>query len=134
MASSNCIYGHKPERTRQSLLDSCLPSWSSLLTPEWRGRVITPGAFRVHHEHEMAAKRVLGYDSRGQPCFYAHDYRQMDVRSDDDEDFYQALAYSESITAWRLRSGLWLVHRRVEPLGEEGESGSSFGLEARMPG
>ncbi|NEV63792.1 hypothetical protein [Thiorhodococcus minor] len=58
----------------------------------------------------------------------------MDVRSDDDEDLYQALAYSESITAWRLSGRRWLVHRRVEPLGEEGESGSSFSLEGRMPG
>lgn len=134
MASTRCLYGHKVERTRQSPLDACLPSWSSLLPTEWRRRVIRPRTFRVHHEHEIAARRILGYDSRGNACFYAHDYRQMDLRSDDDEDFYQALAYSESMTAWRLRGGRWLVHRRVEPLGEEGESGSSFGVEADMPG
>ncbi|MBK1722026.1 hypothetical protein [Thiocystis violacea] len=134
MARAHCLYGHKPHRTRLTALDDCEPSWSSRLPPRWRRQAIEPRSFRVHREHEILARRVFGDDSQGIPCFYAHDYRQIDLRSDDDEDFYEALAYGESITAWRLRDGRWLVHRQIEPLGDEGASGACFNLEARMPG
>ncbi|QVL50373.1 MAG: hypothetical protein KFB96_08050 [Thiocapsa sp.] len=67
------------------------------------------------------------------PCFQADDYRRLDVRSDDDEEYDLAVAYSESVSAWRLRDGRWLVHRRIEPLGDEDASTSALSIDARMP-
>jgi hypothetical protein len=72
------------------------------------------------------------------PLLPAYDYRRLDVRSDDDEEYYLAIAYSESLSAWRLHDGRWLVHRRVEPLGEEDArpacSASTIGCRAEIDG
>ena len=67
------------------------------------------------------------------PRFQAYDYRRLDVRSDDDEEYYLTVSYSESVSAWRLRDGRWLVHRRVEPLGDEDVATSALSIDARMP-
>jgi hypothetical protein len=87
----------------------------------------------VFRDHEIAARRVVGHDIDDTPCFHAYDYRLLDVRSDDDEEYYLAVAYSESLSAWRLHDGRWLVYRRVEPLGEEDAATSAMSIDDRMP-
>ena len=87
----------------------------------------------MDREYEVPARRVLGYEDGGTPCFCSFDYRLFATRSDDDEDLYEVLVYAESLRAWRLRSGRWLVHRHLQPFGEEGETLTHFGFEARMP-
>jgi hypothetical protein len=104
-----------------------------MLPPEWRDQVVAPRSFRVFREFEIPARRVLGDDGHGQACYSTHDYRLLDPRSDDDEEFYEALAYSESVIAWRLRDGRWLVYRRIESLGAEGGCESRFSLEEHCP-
>jgi hypothetical protein len=81
----------------------------------------------------MPARRIVGHDIDGQPCFQAFDYRLVEPRSDDDEDFYPAVAYSESLSAWRLLDGRWLVHRRIAPLGDDGATTVVSSIEERMP-
>jgi hypothetical protein len=53
------------------------------------------------------------------------------MRSDDDEEFYQVVAYAELLSAWRLRDGRWLIYRLIK---REGERGSGFySFSDRMP-
>lgn len=81
----------------------------------------------------MPARRVVGDDIDGQPCFQVYDYRLVEARSDDDEDFYLAVSYSESVSAWRMLDGRWLVHRRTANLGDDGATSSVLSIEDRMP-
>jgi len=57
----------------------------------------------------------------------------IEPRCDDDEEVYPALTYAQSLKAWRLRNGRWLVHERRQPFGDDGELIRSFGFAARMP-
>ncbi|MFD2112603.1 hypothetical protein [Thiorhodococcus fuscus] len=131
--TSECAYGKHPRRHRRGKSDSCAPSWQNALPQEWRDRVVVPQSFRVFREFEIPARRVFGYDQGGTICYSAHDYRLIDVRSDDDEDFYETLAYAESVVAWRLNDGRWLVNRRIDSLGAEGESENDLQVEDGMP-
>jgi len=96
------------------------------------GKTIVPLSFRVYREYEARALRVIGRDRLGEPCFCACDYRLIELRSNDD-DLYLALTYVESLYAWRLLGGRWLVYRRVQPYGDEGELVAGFTLDERMP-
>ena len=62
----------------------------------------------------MAADRTFGYDVDGLTCYYAHRYALTQSRSDNDEDFYEVIAYGESVHAWRLRDDRWLIHRVIQ--------------------
>ncbi|AGA89668.1 hypothetical protein Thimo_0832 [Thioflavicoccus mobilis 8321] len=123
----------RPSPIPKGLDNGNQPLWWSQLTPAWRHQVVVPHSFHVFEEYEVAASRVLGYDEVGERCFCAYDYRLTDLRSDDDEEFYQAAVYTESLATWRLLDGRWLVYRRVEPLGEDGEVVSGFSISAQMP-
>lgn len=89
------------------------PDWLRFLPDEWRDMVIAPLDFQQHREYEMAAMRCFGYDVDGAACYYAHSYALNESRSDDDEDFYEVVAYGESVHAWRLRDERWLTYRVV---------------------
>lgn len=133
MTSPVCIYGEVPRGPQQDPRQPCQPRWQSLLPECWRAHAVAPRSFRVDREFEVPARRVLGQDAAGEPCFCAYDYRLIELRSDDDEELYSALTYEESVKAWRLRNGRWLVHRRLRPFGEEGETIASFDFADRMP-
>ena len=100
-------------------------AWLAYLPREWREMVIAPLDFVEYHEYEVAASRCLGYDVDGQACYYAHGYALNEPRSDDDEEFYQVVVYSETVHAWRLRDERWLIHRIVHHCGE-GAPGRGF--------
>jgi hypothetical protein len=133
MMNAQCIYGRRPASREPGLAPDCRPSWREDLCPVWLDRVVPPRSFRVYRDHEIPARRVVGHDGNDVPCFQAYDYRRLDVRSDDDEDYYLAVAYSESLSAWRLHDGRWLVYRRVEPLGEEDAATCVLSIDDRMP-
>jgi hypothetical protein len=101
------------------------PDWQAFLPAEWRDMVIAPLDFKQHLEYEMAATRSFGYDVDGAACYYAHSYLLNESRSDDDEDFYEVVAYGESVHAWRLRDERWLTYRVVYA-GGEGSPGRGF--------
>jgi hypothetical protein len=104
MTNAQCIYGHRPAPGERGSGRECRPSWREDLCPVWLDLVVAPRSFRVFRDHEIAARRVVGHDGNDIPCFQAYDYRRLDVRSDDDEEYYLAVAYSESSSAWRLAS------------------------------
>lgn len=133
MTESRCLLGAQAPGPAPLRGQPCRHPWQAQLPSVWRDRVIRPESFRVDREYEVPARRVLGYEPAGTPCFCSFDYRRLATRSDDDEDLYEVLVYAESVRAWRLKSGRWLVHRRLQPFGEEGEEVTSFGFEPRMP-
>lgn len=87
--------------------------WREGLPVQWQDAVVVPLGFRRHRDYKAAARRVLGLDENGEPCYCHHQYRVNALRSDDDEDFYEETLYLESGTSWRLRDGRWLNYRRV---------------------
>lgn len=133
MKTRTCLYGRTPLPRQEGFGSPCRPAWIEHLGPPWLDLVITPRSFRVFRDDDVPARRVIGHDGDDTPCFQAYDYRRLDVRSDDDEEFYIAIAYSESVSAWRLHDGRWLVHRRIEPLGEEDAATSALSIDERMP-
>lgn len=104
----------------------------ALLPPEWRSQVVAAIDIETHREYEMPASRCFGYDADGSRCFYAHDYAVETTRSDDDEEFYRVVAYGETVRAWRLRDGRWLVYRRLQA-GDECEPQRGFFTLADTP-
>ena len=101
------------------------PDWQIFLPDEWRAMVIEPFDFKQHREYEMAAARCFGYDIDGATCYYAHSYALNQSRSDDDEEFYEVVAYGETVHAWRLRDERWLTWRVVHT-GEDSDPRRGF--------
>jgi len=97
--------------------------WQRDLPKEWRDGVVAPLALETYRDYEMAAERSVGRDEDHQPCYCRAQFIVTDVRSDDDEEYYQIAAYAEVLTAWRLRDGRWLIHRLIK---REGERGTAF--------
>ncbi len=102
-------------------------SWRQDLPGEWQDVVVVPLALETYRDYEMAAERIVGRDEDDEPCYCACRFIVTDTRSDDDEEFYQVAAYAESLSAWRLRDGRWLIHRLITRDGERGTSFYSFG-------
>ena len=84
------------------------PDWQQALPAEWRAQAIAPLRFTIHRDYEMPASRTLGYDQDGQTCYYQHTFALGEPRSDDDEEFYEAIVHGEEVHAWRLRDQRWL--------------------------
>lgn len=91
----------------------CRQEWQRHLPKSWRAMVDVPLYFKRFHEHELPANRSLGFDEGDQPCYCAHSVVIPELRSDDDEEYYQVVTYAEQLSAWRLRDGRWLIFRRV---------------------
>lgn len=87
--------------------------WAEGLPHEWRDMVVEPLLYRHYREYEIRAERSIGYDEDDAPCYCAHRFQLSDLRSEDGEEFYEETTYAESLTAWRLRDGRWLIHRVV---------------------
>ena len=87
------------------------PDWQKGLPVEWRVAAVAPLNFSIFREYEIPASRTLGYDEEGQPCYYRHSYVLGELCSDDDEEFYEHIAYGEEVEAWRLRDERWLIWR-----------------------
>ena len=89
------------------------PEWQRGLPVEWRIAAIAPLNFSTFREYEIPASRTLGYDEEGHACYYRHSYVLGELCSDDDEEFYEHIAYGEEVEAWRLRDERWLIWRIV---------------------
>jgi hypothetical protein len=74
-------------------------AWSQNLPPAWKELVVAPVAFDVFREYEIAADRTVGRDEDAAPCYCTSRYLMTDLRSDDDDTFYEALSYAETLTA-----------------------------------
>lgn len=87
--------------------------WLKGLPVSWREVVVSPLAFRRFADYEASAQRIVGRDEDDQPCYCHYQYRLTEIRSDDDEDFYEETIHDEAGISWRLRDGRWLTYRRV---------------------
>lgn len=106
--------------------------WRERLPDEWQEMVLEPVRFEVHRDAELAAERCFGYDARRIACYYAHHYRVTEPRSDDDEEFYVGTLYGESLVAWLLLDGRWLIHRIVRTE-EHGDGRAFYSFSPSMP-
>lgn len=94
---------------RTDRCDVTKADWARHLPESWIDAVEMPLYFEHHSEYEINAQRAVGYDADDQPCFTAHRYQLTRLLSDDDEEFYEVVAYCEELAAWRLRDERWLV-------------------------
>jgi len=116
-----------PARARQS------QRWLSDLPEHLSAWVVAPVSLDVYREYEMQAERVHGRDSANAPCFYEHRYVLTQLRTDDDDMFYEVPVYVEALTSWRLIDERWLVCRTtIDRLGGAGAQ-TEFTLSASMP-
>ena len=117
----------QPNLRRQPATPNEAPTidWSRHLPADWREQVVAPLDFTEHREYEMPASRRFGYDEDGTLCFYAHSYAMTESRSDNDEDFYEVVAYGETVHAWRLRDERWLTYRVIQTA-EDGDAQRGF--------
>ncbi len=88
-------------------------AWMEELPSDLVGLVVAPVSFAIEQEYEIVADRSLGLDAEGRACFCAFRYVQTALRSDDDEIFYEAPVYAETVTAWRLPDDRWLASHKV---------------------
>ena len=116
-----------PARARQS------QRWMADLPVHLTAWVVAPVALQVHREYEMQAERVQGLDRANAPCFYEHRYVLTQLRTDDDEMFYEVPVYVEAVTSWRLLDERWLVCRTT--IDRQGGAGAQtqFTLSTCMP-
>ena len=108
-------------------------SWWQHLPSPLRDVVVAPVRFDVLQDYEIAADRTKGYDSAHQPCFCAFRYVLTQLRSDDDEVFYEAPVYSETLTSWRLPDDRWLVCHTTTGNTDRGEVQTRLSLSNSMP-
>lgn len=80
-------------------------------------QVVQPWTFRQHEDEEALATKLIGLDENGRRCWIRHDYTRVAEGFDIDELPVDAPMAHERRTAWRLRSGHWLVQvDRIERL------------------
>lgn len=105
--------GQRTEKPSASGRCGASDDWLKHLPEAWLGAVEAPLYFKRYREYEISAERTLGYDADDHPCFTAHRYVLTRTASDDDEEFYEVVAYAEEMAAWRLRDERWLIFRSI---------------------
>jgi len=108
------------------------PAWLEHLPDEWLEAIEVPLYFEQYSEYEINAERAVGYDADDRPCFATHRFLLTSLVSDDDEEFYEVVAYAEEMVAWRMRDERWLVYRR-NSANQGGQPRSFYAFSAEMP-
>lgn len=108
-------------------------AWSEDLPLSLKDLVVTPVSFDVFQEYEMLADRICGRDDANMPCYCAFRLVQTQLRSDDDEVFYEMPVYAESLTCWRLLDERWLTCRTRVVSFDDAEFQTSFSVSDVMP-
>ncbi|MDR3369524.1 hypothetical protein [Rhodoferax sp.] len=108
-------------------------AWSDDLPTPLKHLVVAPVSFHVHRDYEMLAKHIDGCDAANRPCFCEFHFVMTQLRSDDDEVFFETPIYSETLTSWRLIDERWLVCRTtVDRLAADG-SHTQLSISNAMP-
>jgi hypothetical protein len=107
--------------------------WTEELPAPLQALVVPPTRFDVHSDYEMQAEHTHGCDAANTPCYNAYRFVLTQLRSDDDEVFYEAPVYAESLTAWRLVDARWLVCRTVESPFDCSQASTSYSISDTMP-
>ncbi|HEY8908163.1 MAG TPA: hypothetical protein VIM63_19250 [Rhodoferax sp.] len=95
--------------------------------------MVTPVSFDVSRDYEMQAEHTHGRDVANQPCFSEFRFVLTQLCSDDDEVFYEAPVYAESLTSWRLLDQRWLVCRTQVSGVDQARGQTSLSLSDTMP-
>ncbi|WP_234267303.1 hypothetical protein [Hydrogenophaga sp. NFH-34] len=107
--------------------------WSQDLPDHMAHAVVAPVRFDVLPAPDTTADRIQGYDAQHAPCYRAYRYVRTELRSDDDESYYVAPVYAETLEAWRLTDQRWLVlHTRVDDY-DAGRAHHHLSVQAGMP-
>lgn len=107
--------------------------WLTDLPQGLQDLVVAPVTVDVFHDYEMQAERAQGRDASNAPCFAEFRYVLTQLRCDDDEEFYEAPVYAETLTSWRLIDARWLVCRTTLDRLGPGGSQTEFSVSERMP-
>src|SRR3989339_692466 len=126
-ASSNVVNPDRPYQKGPTV------GWSDDLPLSLKDLVVTPISFDVFQEYELLADRICGRDDTNQPCCSAFRLVQTQLRSDDDEVFYERPAYAESLTSWLLIDERWLICRTTLASFENAGMQSSLSVSDDMP-
>ncbi|WP_298233962.1 hypothetical protein [uncultured Azohydromonas sp.] len=98
-------------------IDATYDAWHRTVPSCFEGLVVWPRAFRQHEDEEALAIKLVGVDSEGRRCWIRHDHTAVAEGFDIDEQPIDVLLGHERRTAWRLRSGYWLLQvDRIERL------------------
>ncbi len=107
--------------------------WLTDLPPDLQKLVVPPVVVDVFQEYEMQAERAQGRDAANAPCYSEFRYVITQLRSDDDEVFYEAPVYAETVTSWRLIDERWLVCRTTLHQLNHGGSQTQMSISECMP-
>lgn len=107
--------------------------WTDELPAALLALVVAPTRFDVQSDYEMLARHTRGSDAANAPCYSAFRYVLTQLRCDDDEVFYEAPVYAESLTAWRLVDTRWLVCRTVVGHFDCAQAQTSYSISDAMP-
>lgn len=107
--------------------------WNDELPIDLQAFVVAPTHFDVHNEYELLAQHTRGSDAANAPCYSAFRYVLTQLRCDDDDSFYEAPVYAETLTAWRLVDTRWLVCRTVVSQFDCGNAHTSYSISDDMP-
>jgi hypothetical protein len=107
--------------------------WADDLPSPLKDLVVPPICLDVFKEYELQADRTCGRDAAGQACYYASRLFQSELRSDDDEAYFEYPVYAEAHTSWRLLDERWLTCHTVVTNCEEAGFQTSFTVNETMP-
>jgi hypothetical protein len=107
--------------------------WLTDLPKDLQAVVVPPVSVDVFHEYEIQAERAQGRDSANAPCFSEFRYVITQLRSDDDEEFYETPVYAEILTSWRLIDERWLVCRTTLDRLDRSGTHTSFSVSECIP-
>ena len=110
-----------------------LVAWSDDLPTPLKHLVVAPVSFHMHQDYEMLADHTDGCDATNQPCFCEFHFVMTQLRSDDDEVFFETPVYAETLTSWRLIDERWLVCRTTVDRLAEGGCHTQISISNAMP-
>lgn len=118
---------HCPYRLGQTV------PWLDDLPADLKDLVVPPVSFKVARDADLLADHTQGCDANNQPCYCEFRYVLTQLRSDDDEVFYDAPVYAESLRSWRLIDKRWLVCRTTVLNFDQAGCQTSLSLSEAMP-
>ncbi|MDZ5461355.1 hypothetical protein [Azohydromonas lata] len=97
--------------------ESLIPAWGEAMPAGYEDEVVLPWRFTQHEDEQALATKLIGLDAQGRRCWIRHDHTAVAVGFDMRELPIARPIAHERRTAWRLRSGQWLLCvNRVERL------------------
>lgn len=91
------------------IMESLIPAWGEAMPAGYENEVVLPWRFTQHEDEEALATKLIGLDAHGRRCWIRHDHTALAEGFDAEELPIARPIAHERRTAWRLRSGQWLL-------------------------